>query len=81
MNLNAIPILGWFLDLFFSTSLAVPFYFLWNHLCPKYMPFIHAPYNDLPFWDCVWLFMLIGILKSTLVPKLADVTQNNGDKK
>ena len=81
MNINAIPFLGWFLDLSLNASTSVPFYFPWNHLCPKYMPFIHAPYDHLPFWDCVWLFMLIGILKSTLVPKLANVTQNNEAKK
>ena len=72
--LNSIPILGWLLSFLFSSSLAVPFYFLWNHMAPKYLPFLPPLYSAVPFWDCVWLFMLVPILKS-LLPTLVSITQ------
>lgn len=76
--LNYIPILGWLLDFLFRVSIAIPFYFLWNHLAPKYFYWLPPVYQEIPFWDCVWLFMCLGILYHILIPKLASVEQNNG---
>ena len=77
--LNAIPVLGWFLSFAFAASLAVPFYFMWNHLAPIYFAFLPVVYKSLPFWDCVWLFMTLSILKH-LVPTLVNVSQTNNNK-
>ena len=75
--LNSVPIIGWLLSLLFTISLAIPFYFMWNHVGPIYFYWLPQVYKNIPFWDCVWLFTVISILKSVLVPKFVDVTQNN----
>lgn len=64
----SIPIVGWLIGFFLHVSLAVPFYFLWGAMAPKYFYFVPKIYMSLPFWDCVWLFMLLSILKSVLLP-------------
>ena len=50
------------------TFLAVPFYFLWNHLAPIYFCFLPTAYIHLSFWDCVWLFMVLSIIKAVIFP-------------
>ncbi len=78
--LNAIPIFGWILSFIFSVSLAIPFFFLWNAMAPTYFYFVPDVYKTIPFWDCVWLFMLMSILKSVLVPRLATVSSSSESK-
>jgi len=78
--INAIPVLGWFLSAFFSISLAIPFYFIWNALAPTYFYFLPAVYQHLPFWDTVGLFMILPILKTMLFPKLATVSSTSKSK-
>lgn len=78
--LNAIPVLGWFLSAFFSISLAVPFFYIWNELGPIYFYFLPKVYLNIPFWHCVGLFMIIPILKIVLVPKLVQVNQQHKTK-
>lgn len=78
-----IPVFGWALSFAFSASLSVPFYFLWNHLIPRYAPLVPPPYNALPFWDCVWIFMLLPIIGhaiATLTPKIISIEQKNENK-
>jgi hypothetical protein len=70
--INAIPILGWLLSFFFSVSVSVPFYFLWNWLAPIYFYWLPDVYHSLPFWHCVGLFMLMPMVKALAFPKLAD---------
>jgi len=66
--LNAIPILGWLLSFLFSVSLSIPFYFLWNGLAPTYFYWLPAAYLDVPFWNCVGLFMLMPMVKMLVYP-------------
>jgi len=75
--LNLIPVVGWFLSFFFSVCLAIPFFFLWNGLAPTYFYFVPEVYKHIPFWDCVWLAMLISILKAVLVPKFIATSSNS----
>ena len=78
--LNSIPFIGWFLSFFFSVSYAIPFWFIWT-VCDvgkKYFYWLPELYLSIPFWECVGLFIIIGILKDTLVPKLVEVTQKVG---
>ncbi len=70
----AIPVIGPLIEMVFCIFLAIPFYWLWNYLAPIYMYWLPAVYQHLPFWDCVWIFMLLGII-STVIPKLARVDQ------
>lgn len=78
--INAIPFIGWFLSFFFSVCLAIPFYFLWNGLAPTYFYFVPPVYLNIPFWDSVWLFMLLSILKAVLVPKVASISSSSESK-
>ena len=50
-----------------ALALSVPFYFLWNDLAAVYLPSLPPLYQHLPFWHCVGLFALVGILKSLLL--------------
>lgn len=76
--LNAIPVFGWLISAVVSISLSVPFYFLWNGLAPTYFYWLPKVYLNLPFWNCVGLFMLVSILK-TLFPTLVS-SSSSSDK-
>jgi hypothetical protein len=81
--LNAIPFLGWFLSLFFSVSLAVPFWITWT-VCgigEDYFYFLPTVYQKIGFWACVGLFMVLSILKAVLIPRLASVSNTNETKR
>lgn len=80
--INAIPILGWILSFVFNASLSVPFWVCWTAygLGAKYFYWLPEVYHDIPFWNCVGLFVTISIIKTVLVPKLADVTNKNNSK-
>lgn len=74
--INAIPIIGWFLSLFFTVSLAVPFWIIWT-VCgigETYFYFLPKVYHGIGFWSSVGLFIVIGILKAVLVPKFVSVS-------
>lgn len=73
--LNAIPILGWLLSLFFSVSLAVPFYIVWTAcgIGETYFYFLPPVYHQIGFWSSVGLFMVLSILKLVLVPRFVSV--------
>lgn len=58
-----IPILGWFIGFLLNLFLAIPLYYLWEYVTPKYMPFIPDLYQSIPFWDIVWIIMLVSIIK------------------
>lgn len=53
---------------FEAVILSIPFYFLWNFFAPIYLPQVQAPYNQIPFWHCVGLFLLVWIARSMLIP-------------
>ena len=73
--LNAIPFVGWGMSLFFSISLAVPFWFVWT-VCgigETYFYFLPAVWRTPGFWACVGIFMVVSIIKVVFVPKFASV--------
>jgi hypothetical protein len=78
--INAIPVIGWLLSAILATSLAVPFFFIWNALAPTYFYFLPAVYLTIPFWDCVGLFMIIPIVKSMLMPRFSYPVVSNPKK-
>ena len=64
--LNVIPVVGWFLDLAFSISLAVPFWLIWT-VCgigEKYFGFLPPVYLYPSFWNCVGVFIVVPIISS-----------------
>ncbi len=75
-----IPILDWLIGLMFSFFAAIPFYFLWNGMAPIYFFWLPEVYHEIPFWHCVWLFLLISILKWVLLPKFASKVEVEYDK-
>ena len=77
--INAIPILGWVLSAIFAVGLAVPFWFFWTfcRLGEQYFYFVPDLYQSVPFWDCVGLFIVVSILKSTFTPNFASVSQTS----
>lgn len=80
--MNSIPVIGWLLSLLFTTSTAVPFWIVWTACGFGKIYFYWLPevYQSIPFWHCVGLFMVIGILMRTLTPKFASVSQTNTTK-
>lgn len=74
--LNALPFVGWFLSLFFSISLAIPFWIVWTAcgIGETYFYWLPKVYLTPGFWACVGLFMVISILKAVLVPKFVSVS-------
>lgn len=67
---NQIPVLGWMWSFGLSVSMSVPFWLGWTHLGmgAKYAPWLPSVYLTPPFWDCVWVFILVSILKSVFLP-------------
>ena len=85
--LNSIPVIGWFFSLMVAVGVSVPFWICWTvcGLGKYYFYFVPERYQVIPFWDCVGLFIIIGILGyvvKLLSPTI--VTQsntNNNDEK
>lgn len=67
--LNYIPVIGWIATFIFSTFISIPFYFIWNWLAPTYFAFLPKVYLDVPFWDCVGMFMLMPMVKILVYPR------------
>lgn len=81
--LNAIPVLGWLLSFILNVSLAVPFWVCWTvcGLGAVYFSFLPAPWQAIPFWHCVGLFIVLSIVRG-LVPPIASAsaTVNKGER-
>ena len=64
----------------FSIVSAIPFYFAWNCVAPKYLYFIPKIYQDLPFWHIVAIFLVctfVGEQIGKIVPTLVSIKQTN----
>jgi hypothetical protein len=68
MNINCIPVLGWFLSFVGNASLAIPFWLCWTcfGIGEKYFSFLPTVYKVIPFWECIWFFMCISIIGSLI---------------
>ena len=75
--INKLPLIGWFFSIAASISLSVPFYFIWNALAPTYFYWLPKVYLAIPFWHCVGLFVILPVIKHTLTPTFAKVSQSN----
>lgn len=81
--LNAIPFLGWFLSAMIAISLAVPFWFIWT-VCgigATYAYWLPPVYLHPGFWDCVGVFIVMGIIKLVFVPDIASASSSSESKK
>lgn len=74
-----LPVVGWAIAFVLMFFLAIPFYFLWNDLAPVYFYWLPQVYQSIGFWDCVWLMMLITILKLILLPNFGTTIKNGKD--
>lgn len=79
--INAIPFIGWLMSFVFSVSLSVPFWICWTKcgIGHKYFYWLPEIYQSINFWPCVGLFIVISILKSTLVPRLVNIETTKKD--
>lgn len=66
-----IPILGWIWGVGAAMSMAVPFWLVWTvfGIGAKYFRFLPWYWASIPFFDCVGIFIILGIVKA-LLPKL-----------
>jgi hypothetical protein len=55
----------------FSAILSIPFYYLWNALAPTYLYQIPTLYQHFPFWHCMGIFVVIGVVKALLTPNFS----------
>lgn len=81
--LNFIPVIGWLVSAFFAASLAVPFWIIWT-VCgigEKYAYWLPPVYLNPGFWDCVGVFMVMGIIKLVFIPRLASSYSSAESKK
>ena len=76
--LNKIPFIGWFFTAIAAIGLSVPFWFFWTYIGigQTYFYFVPVVFKSIPFWDCVGLFVVISILKGTLIPKVFSVSND-----
>ena len=82
--INKIPVIGWILSSIASVSLAVPFYICWTacEVGKTYFYFVPEVYQSISFWNCVGLFIVLGVLKGVFTFKLVSVNQTvNKDSK
>ncbi len=63
--INSIPVIGWFISLLVSISLAVPFWLVWTifDIGEYYFDFLPSQWQSIPFWDCVGLFIVGSIIR------------------
>ncbi len=81
--INSIPFLGWMISAVCTVSLAIPFWLCWSvgGIGETYFYFVPEQFQTIPFWRCVGLFIVISILKGTLIPKLFSVSNSQEVKK
>ena len=60
---SKLPIIGWLLALILNFFLTILAYFLWNYVAPKYLYNLPSTYQNIPFWDILWIVLLISIVK------------------
>jgi len=73
MSFSAVPFIGWIIDFILNFCLAVPFYYCYNAVAPKWLYFLPTNLQSVGFWESVALFFtasLIGSLINRIVPKL-----------
>jgi len=77
--INAIPIIGWLVSLFFAVSMAFPFWICWTccGIGEDFFAFLPAEYHEPGFWQCVGFFTVVFVLKSVLLPRFASTTNVN----
>jgi len=80
--INKIPFIGWLFSSIAAVSLSIPFWicWTWGGIGKKYFYWIPEIYQAISFWNCVGLFIVIAILKGTLIPKLCSVSNDNTQK-
>ncbi len=70
----------YFTQLGFAIVGAIPFYYSWNCIAPKYLAtWVPVLYQKLPFWHIVAIFIccsMIGENIQKLIPAIVKINQN-----
>ena len=76
--INKLPFIGWFFSSMAAVSLSIPLWicWTWGGIGRKYFYFVPEVFQSISFWNCVGLFIIIAILKGTLIPKLFSVSNS-----
>ncbi|KKL61807.1 hypothetical protein LCGC14_2191620 [marine sediment metagenome] len=83
MNFSVIPFVGWVIDFILNFCLAVPFYYCYNAIAPKWLYFLPSELHVVGFWESVALFFtasLIGALIKRIVPSIIKVDNSSTSK-
>jgi hypothetical protein len=67
----------------FSIVSAIPFYYSWNCIAPKYLTFIPKLYQSVPYWHIVAFFLVctfLGEQITKLFPNLVFISQTNDNR-
>jgi hypothetical protein len=62
----------------FAIVKAIPFYYSWNCIAPKYLAFIPEIYHHFNYWHVVGIFLVcsyVGEQISKLVPTIVNIKQ------
>ena len=80
--LNSLPIIGWLISFVTTTSLSLAFWVCWSvgGIGKTYFYFLPDTYQDIPFWNCVGLFIVISIRKGALTPEVFKISNNQENK-
>lgn len=79
--INTIPVIGWILSIIANVSMSIPFWFCWTvcDLGKKYFYWLPEVYQDISFWNCVGLFIILSIIKGVFYPSF-NVNNSNTNK-
>ncbi len=80
--INKLPFIGWFLSFVANVSLSVPFWLCWTvgGIGRDYFYFVPVRYQSIPFWKCVGIFIVLGILSGLIrqaSPFVFSISQTN----
>jgi hypothetical protein len=80
--INKLPFIGWLLSFIANVSLSIPFWICWTAcgVGKTYFYFVPERYQAIPFWNCVGIFIVVGILSGLVraaSPFAINVSQSN----
>ena len=78
-GINVIPFIGWLLSFVGTVSLSIPFWIAWTNMKigERFFYFLPTVWQSIGFWDCVWLFMAVFIIKAVFVPTLINSSSSS----
>lgn len=72
--LTILPVFGWAVSAILAVFAAIPLWFLWTWLAPKFFPFVPEVWLNIGFWETAGMLVLIGFFKLILLPRFLNAT-------